>query len=191
MPGKRRPFGHDPWHVIARRMKMAEKIRGLLYGTYPNEAGLDTTGAVNYKTGEPLKPAAMRQKRVSYWASLVAEFVRDRSFRYWEILRECNILVENRGGPWRHDPLPTLDEDKALMILWATHMRAKRKEEGRHLKGVADHAKDKFNAMAKSQATDLILQGVCPGCAGDLPCADCDIPAMEIVPGVGLREIQA
>ena len=181
----RRPFKRSPPHVIYRRTALAKKIRGILYGTYPEEAPLDSTGFVPKRPKPPRKDGAPREyhslavrKFVSAWAWLVAEFVSDRSFRYSELLEEARRYVAE-NGIWTDC---TLAGDLEVRIAWQAQLRAKRLAEGRHKRGI-DHFKQRdqvLREMARGDAKTALLAGVCPLCADPLPCEEHDVPLMQM-----------
>lgn len=174
----RRPILTDEWHTIVRRRGLAERLRTVLYG------------------GQAPKAPG---KRMTTWMFLVREFVRQRDFRYVELLVESRLffkhVTESQGlrvsGPpslpiLSDDPTPgtcVYDEEYDLDLLKAfqqyLYSRRTELETWRNRESVRDPSVVVPEVCAR-EAKELLLLGICPGCGGVLPCEGCGTPVVAL-----------
>ena len=172
----RRPIKrYDPYPVIVKRTRFIEKhIRPILYGTFPEKAPMDCTGAIHKKTGKKLTQSAARRMRVSTWGWKIREFVMLRAFRYVDLRQQALAFVA-KHGPWKDC---TLAGDLELFIAWHTQVSEVRtrlklwKNQPSETSTLGEIAESKI----ASETKNALRVGVCPLCGFDLPCSVCKVP---------------
>lgn len=169
----RRPYSRDNRWVILKRIKLARKIRRILYGL-PDEEGPEAPCWGDHSGGF--------YRREMTWSWQVREYVEDRSFRYSELLNEARRYVELHGPT-----NPTgLEQDLRLLRAWEDQVSQKRFIEKRRQ---FEHLKPEnfYQWVSQAQQKKELLSGLCPSCGDPLPCEDCAIPEFEIDGKGGIR----
>jgi len=151
-----------------------------LYGTWPEKAPLDCTGAVyrrrsgKHKKGDPMGAKEAAQKRELSWAWTTRQFLRTRAFRMSELCAVAREFHAEHGPPKGC----TLTHDIELLKEYERVLHKKASAESRHLlnpRVAIDRAATAENKAAMS-AKVALLAGVCPMCGDPLPCESCDMP---------------
>ena len=161
-----RPRKPDPTWVVLKRLRAARLIRSILYGTFPEDAPC---------WGDKHRTWTSFYCREMQWAFKVGEFVRDRSFKYSELLNESRRFVALNGVA----TCPGLEQDLELLKAWEKPLYAKRREE-RRWENREVQAQEMVEIQGDLMWRDYVLSGTCPLCGTKLPCAECEIPAMKI-----------
>jgi hypothetical protein len=148
-----------------KRLRAARLVRAILYGTFPEDAPCWGDKHAKWKSF---------YCREMSWAFKVGEFVKHRTFRYSELLNEARQYVLIHGVAY----CTTLEGDLDLLRGWENQLSAKRRSENRYATDLTEEEKLKIQGdmMWKS----YVLSGLCPLCGTNLPCAECEIPAMKI-----------
>jgi len=183
MTGKRRPVVYDKAVVVFKRLRFVRHVlRPVFYGVAPAPCW-----------GDVKKQWKNYYCREFQWAWLIRDMVRDGSFYYVEILR----LAEEYAASSRMLPLPSALDD-ATMLAWdlsllkgfETYLHEKRREwKVWERDGYAATRRpfEKQMRIAKDQAKEMRLTGLCPFCGEDLPCLLHDEPLVEKDGRGGLR----
>jgi len=153
------------WRV--RRLEcVRERLRPIFYGCVGDPGGVPRFGQTNVKGATP---------REWDWAEVIGRLLRKRVYRYSELLRDAEVRVRAAG----YRPPLSLKEDATLLVWWAKRLAVRATAENRwanaKLWREADYAKE----VSLRAAETAMVRGVCPLCAGTLPCDGCRVPAVE------------
>lgn len=164
-----------------RRVRLVRNhIRPILYGTWPEPAPLDCTGAIymrrsgKFAKGDLMAPAEANRKRHLSWAWMTREFLRTRQFRMSEMCAVARQFHAEHGPPKGC----TLIHDMELLKAYQQTLYRKSAAENRHLLNprVASNPTEIAEGRATTSAKAALLAGVCPMCGDPLPCDPCDMP---------------
>lgn len=162
----RKPVHVDEWHVILKRKRAAHLLRGILFS-------------------DPIPK--IPGKRLDTWCWTVREFTHTRLFRYSEMLDEARTFVEEYGSlvvePTEAKEV-ILHLDLQILQAYEGHLRRRRSILGRI------PVIPSLDEIAEYHAKQLALDGICASCGGDLPCIECNLPAVEIDGRGGLKAVQ-
>jgi hypothetical protein len=155
-------------------------IRPILYGTWPEKAPLDCTGAIymrrsgKHKKGDPMLASMADNKRHLSWAWMTREFLRTRQFRMSELCAAARQFHADHG----HPKGCTLIHDMELLKAFQQMLYKKSSAESRHLLNprVSSSSGEIAERKAATSAKMALLAGVCPMCGDPLPCDPCDMP---------------
>lgn len=109
------------------------------------------------------------------WAEVIGRLLSKRVYRYSELLRDAERRVQAHG----YRPPATLGEDATLLVWWAKKLWARANAENRWENARKWIKMDYAREVALRAAETAMIRGVCPLCAGGLPCDDCRLPAVE------------
>lgn len=164
----------DPWWIVLKRLRAARLVRAYLYGTFPEDAPC---------WGDKHESWHTYYCREMQWAYKIGEFVRTRSFRYSEMLKEARAMVADRGVAKPGG----LEEDLELLKQYERRLYDRRAKENRWHRVIEPMEQVEIDAECSWKT--YVLAGICPLCGTNLPCQSCSIPAMQIDGRGGLKAI--
>lgn len=171
----RRSFVPDPPHVILKRLRFVRlKLRPILYRMPVIEPPYKRKEAPCW--GDRHKQVAEWYAREYTWAWEVKEHVSFQRFRYSEILQVAEKFVESSSCP----PYPPTDlvGDLELLKAFRVYIRAIRKAESRTDFSIyTDQLKTEITI--ENHVKTCLLDQCCPNCGSDLPCVECNVPAVK------------
>lgn len=173
----RKAFKRDPPGIVMRRLVTGTLLRKVLYG------GRDVPWPRDSQAGSKFTPAQTAHNRRMEWGFKVREFVMYRTFRYSELFALTREFVQ-QNGPWVGEGR---EDDIKLIKAWEAFMYDAREKMGRSkwVMRETDEPEEIARRAAEAKAEErhfkMLKAGVCPLCAGDLPCAECGIEEWKIV----------